>query len=193
MREPIIQFKSKEQFEECLRWWKDVLFLNNWVIKWNYIDYDKEPLNSKLIGHSDCDYVNQCAVITLADYDTLPKDCIMTLCDEKVLVHELLHIKYPTYTKDSFEAFYMEMEEHAKLEQMAKTLIMVKYDLPFDWFDRDYNKEEHSYEETGEPEPQNVTVCKGVHSVGEETAKQPHSQPEKDQESGDLGHGREEV
>lgn len=141
MRQPIIQFTSKEQFEECLKWWKNKLFLNDWIIHWNYQDYNLPPLNNMYMGNCEADYVNKGALITLADYDTLPKDCIMTLCDEKVLVHELLHLVYPSYTSDSYEAFYLEQSSHTKLEQLAKSLIMVKYNLPFDWFDRYFKKE----------------------------------------------------
>ena len=33
-----------------------------------------------------------------------------------------------------YEARYVDIIEHSLLEQMAKTLIMAKYDLPFDYF-----------------------------------------------------------
>lgn len=136
---PIIKFSNEEQINKCLKWWQSKLFLTDWIIHWNIKPFDVAPLNGIYMGHTDMDYVNQCALITLADCDTLPQDCIMTICDEKVLVHELLHLVYPTYSKDSYEAFALETSEHSRLEKMAKTLIMVKYNLPFKWFDRDYH------------------------------------------------------
>ena len=136
MSTPIIKFESKKQLEECLEWWKSKLFLNDWIIHVNYIAFHLPPLNNVDMGNCNADYVNKCALITLADYNTLPKDCIMTLCDEKVLIHELLHIIYPVYSQNSYEAFALEQITHSTLEQMAKTLLMVKYNLSFEWFDR---------------------------------------------------------
>lgn len=144
MKEPIVKFTSKEQLQECLDWWKHKLFLDDWVIHWNYSDFDKEPLNSKYMGNCELDALNKGALITLADYDTLPKDCIMTLCDEKVLVHELLHLKqeYIIAVDGKYESDFLYSSYHTNLEQMAKSLIMVKYDLPFEWFDRDFHRKE---------------------------------------------------
>lgn len=140
METPIIKFTSDEQVNECLKWWKEKLFLTDWIIHWDIKPFNSFPLDSVYMGHTDMDFVNKGALITLADYDTLPQDCIMTLCDEKVLVHELLHLVYPIYSKDNYEAFVLENAEHSRLEQMAKSLIMVKYNLPFEWFDKDSHK-----------------------------------------------------
>jgi len=64
----------------------------------------------------------------------------MTLCDEKVLVHELLHLVYPSFVnEEEFTSAYMDTEEHRKLEKMAKTLIAVKYGLPREWFSRHWH------------------------------------------------------
>lgn len=140
MKTPILKFTSGEQVTKCLKWWQKKLFLTDWIIHWNIAPFSTPPLNELYMGHTDMDYVNKCAVVTLADQNTLPQDCVMTLCDEHTLVHELLHLVYPTYSKDSYEAFALENAEHSRLEQMAKSLIMVKYDLPFKWFDRDFHK-----------------------------------------------------
>lgn len=142
MKTPIMHFTSDEQVEKCLKWWKKKLFLTDWIIHWRIAPFSEYPLESLYMGHTDIDYVNKCAMVTLADQCTLPQDSIMVLCDEKVLVHELLHLVYPSYTKDSYEAFALENVEHSRLEQMAKSLIMVKYDLPFKWFDNQFKKGE---------------------------------------------------
>ena len=54
-------------------------------------------------------------------------------------MHELLHLRYPSIVDSTnYASAYMDIEEHRKIEELAKSLIMVKYDLPFSWFDRDY-------------------------------------------------------
>ena len=55
---------------------------------------------------------------------------------EKTLVHELLHLKYNWFVpqKESVESVYYDTLEHSLLEQMAKSLIMAKYNIPLSWF-----------------------------------------------------------
>lgn len=144
-KEPIIRFNSKRDIEKCLKYWRKKLFLDDWVIHWRFVDFDHNPLNGKDLGQCECDYINKAAVITLATHDTVPGECIMFLCDEKVMVHELLHLKYPSYTNSSYESYALELNDHQRMEELAKSLIMVKYNLPFQWFDREYHtkKVEH--------------------------------------------------
>jgi hypothetical protein len=63
----------------------------------------------------------------------------LKFCAEATLVHELLHCKYGLmkHEFDKYANRYMDVCEHALLEQMAKTLIMVKYELPFEFFYKD--------------------------------------------------------
>ena len=91
-------FNSKEELNDCLKWWQEKLFLTDWIIKARI----SEP----------CDFIN-----------------------ENVLVHELLHCKYNWLANESFyEGKYVDVMEHGLLEQMAKSLIMAKYDLILDYF-----------------------------------------------------------
>jgi hypothetical protein len=67
---------------------------------------------------------------------TLDDEIVGKQPQELVLVHELLHCKISilnndigTYEVDMTEYFY-----HSLLEQLAKSLIMAKYDLTFDYF-----------------------------------------------------------
>lgn len=127
-------FNSKEELQECLNWWKEKLFLTDWIIKASVC----EPCdfkNEECCGENEFDMTNKCCVIRILD----PKyygDRIVKYCAEKVLVHELLHCKYNwIYNSGSYEGKYVDVMEHGLLEQMAKSLIMAKYDLSLDYFD----------------------------------------------------------
>jgi len=63
------------------------------------------------------------------------KNCIAKVCNEKTLVHELLHCKYNNLSSHrTYEREHLDIYEHQNLEQMAKTLMMVKYGIGFEWF-----------------------------------------------------------
>lgn len=55
-------------------------------------------------------------------------------------MHELLHCKYNILEveNDKYESVYLDVQQHVLLEQMAKSLIMTKYNLDFNWF-RNFN------------------------------------------------------
>lgn len=127
-------FKSKEELNECLKWWKEKLFLTDWIIKARIAepcDFIKE----ECCGENEFDMVNKCCVILILDQKYYGNR-IMKYCAEKVLVHELLHCKYNWLTNDgSYEGKYVDVMEHGLLEQMAKSLVMAKYNLNLDYFD----------------------------------------------------------
>lgn len=121
-------FNSKEELNACLKWWKEKLFLTDWIIKakicepCNFIDEGN-------MGENSFDMVNKCCVIRILDKKYYGNDRIMKYCAEKVLVHELLHCKYNWIANEScYEGKYVDVMEHGLLEQMAK------YDLSFDYF-----------------------------------------------------------
>jgi len=134
-KEPIRAFDNDFMLEGYLKYWVDKLFLHDWIIHVHRKDFNDPPLNGRDMGFCDADYTNQCAVIHLARADSLPEDCSMTISEEHNLVHELLHIRYPVFTDHSYESDVVAGVTHAKLEKMAKTLLMVRYDIPFSWFD----------------------------------------------------------
>lgn len=131
---PIRKFDSIKDLEDCLNYWKTKLFLTDWIVHVHQHHFNDAPLNGENMGYCDADYVNQCAVIHLAYADTIPENS-MTTCEEHNLVHELLHLRYPVVTDHTYEGEVVARVNHADLEKMAKTLLMVKYDIPFSWFD----------------------------------------------------------
>lgn len=142
MQEPIIKFNSEAEATECMRWWQHQLYLDDWILRLRIIPFSESPLDGQYMGHNIADHVNNGAMIYLARHDDLDPDVIMTLCDEKVLVHELLHLSYPSLVDaTNYTSAFMDMEQHRQLEKMAKSLVLTKYGLPREWFDRHWHDE----------------------------------------------------
>lgn len=130
---PVRDFETEENAHLYLDYWMQMLFLTDWIVHLKYHDFNEAPLNGANMGYCDADYVNQCAVIHLAYPKTIPENC-MTICDEHNLVHELLHLRYPVVTDHTYEGEVVARITHADLEKMAKSLLMVKYNITLDWF-----------------------------------------------------------
>ena len=135
---PIMEFESQEQLQQCLEEWKKILFLEDWIIKGILIDppFIDEACGGELCGHNEFQIVNKCSLIRIVRPDDDIKERIMKYCAELSLVHELLHCKYnwTMNNTNSIEYVYFDTLEHGLIEQMAKSLIMAKYSLPFEWF-----------------------------------------------------------
>ena len=133
MKQPIMVFKNEKQLRKCLKYWKKKLFLTDWTIQVQICPPDEIK---GLAGRNNFTFEDKSSIIRIGDYSLEDrKNYVGKTCDECTLVHELLHLKYNfVENSDSFEGKYYEAIEHQKLEQLAKTLIMVKYDLPFKWF-----------------------------------------------------------
>lgn len=130
---PIEEFENQEQLNKSLEWWKNKLFLTDWIVK-AYICEPHEFINEGMCGENEFDMVNKCCVIRILDRESYGNR-IMKYCAEKVLAHELLHCKYNWIANEnSYEGKYVEVMEHGLLEQMAKSLIMAKYDIGLDYF-----------------------------------------------------------
>ena len=131
MNTPVITFESQQQAEEYLAYWQEKLFLNNWVIKVKLVEPEEIEgcQGSNSFVHS-----LMSSLISISKYHE--EGLVTKECHEQTLVHELLHLKYNLMDseEESYESAFLSMEEHRLLEQLAKSLIMVKYDLSFDWF-----------------------------------------------------------
>lgn len=133
--EPIIEFKSQEELEASSKEWQSRLFLDDWIIRPTLcaVHEMNSPDNC---GECNAETVGQSAVIRILKKEYFPTDAITKYCAEQILVHELLHCKYLSYERDpmTIEADCFDNVQHALLEQMSKSLIMAKYNLPFEWF-----------------------------------------------------------
>lgn len=133
---PIMEFSSEEQLQSCIEYWKKILFLQDWVIKGKLVDELYNESGNELAGDNSFQIANKCSLIRIVKANEDIKSRIVKHCAEATLVHELLHCKYNWTEKNSnsIEYAYYDNLEHSLIEQMAKSLIMVKYDLPFEWF-----------------------------------------------------------
>lgn len=130
---PIEEFETEEQLQECLKWWKDKLFLTDWIIKAK-LCAPEDFIEQGVCGENEFDIVNKCCIIRIMKKKYYGER-VMKYCAERILVHELLHCKYNWLSCGStYEGIYVDTMEHSLLEQIAKSLIMAKYDLPLDYF-----------------------------------------------------------
>ena len=128
-----MKFKTVKQAKKYLKEWQSRLFLEGWTIEVMLVKQKEIPDEQ---GHIEFSQENKCAVIKIA-MAKHTGDFIQKICAEKVLVHELLHCKYNLLKKDdTYESLYLDIAQHSLLEQMAKSLIMVKYNVSFKWFSR---------------------------------------------------------
>lgn len=136
IKNPIMEFESEEQLQACIEEWKKVLFLQDWIIKGKLVTELFDENNDELAGSNSFQVTNKCGLIQIVRANEDNKSRIVKYCAEATLVHELLHCKYNWTCKnsDSIEYAYYDTLEHSLVEQMAKSLIMTKYNLPFEWF-----------------------------------------------------------
>lgn len=131
---PINEFKSKEELEECCKKWQEILFLDKWIIHPS-LNHPEEFNTKNVMGECEFDAVNKAARIRILK-KKFYGDRILKYCAEKILVHELLHCKYNMIGGNgTYEAVYVDMVEHGLLEEMAKSLIMAKYNVTLEYFD----------------------------------------------------------
>lgn len=134
MSKPIEEFKTQEELNQYLKWWQDKLFLNDWIIKAR-IGRPEDFINEDACGENSMIFQNKQAMILILDKQYFPKDNISKYCAEQILCHELLHCRYNWMeNRETYEGVYIDEMEHQLLEQMAKSLIMAKYDIGFDYF-----------------------------------------------------------
>lgn len=147
-RTPIITFKDDEELNECVRWWKDRLFLHDWSITAHLVDeaFEDDERTREVAGLNKFQWLHQTSIISISrkqvEDGVAIEDSVIKVCAEKTLVHELLHLRMnwlsPPY---SHEGNYYDAMEHQKLEQFARSLILAKYQLPANWFDNSSSKE----------------------------------------------------
>lgn len=132
MNKPIDRFNNDKELMQCLREWQERLFLRDWNIKGWLVDGEEIP---DLAGESDIQHENNRGTIKIRKRDQLP-DGIEKQPHELVLVHELLHfsIMMVDQLHATVEGVHFNIITHRLIEQMAKSLIMAKYDLKYEWF-----------------------------------------------------------
>ena len=140
MTEPILEFKSEEEFIKCCKWWKDKLGLWDWMIKFTLVEPNTKDMtigNVICAGITDINFVNKQAKIDIENNVGVT---------ELTIVHELLHLFPQFISLDSLEQNGEQLLDlldrfkdnilHQALESMAKSFILVKYpDIDRSFFD----------------------------------------------------------
>lgn len=140
MAKPIDIFEDQEQLEKCLREWQHILFLDGWLIIAHIEDEIIDPDGNKIEDAAGFNIFvfesSQSNIQLLSEKAYKANNNLFKHCMEKDLVHELLHCKYAWMENPNqyYESVYLEAKEHQKLEEMAKSLIMAKYGVGYDYF-----------------------------------------------------------
>lgn len=128
-KQPIVTFKNYEEFINCAYEWVDVLDLNNWLFEFRLInnkEIGKTKAGASELGLNCFNSSDLLAVITIANGEGS--------IAEFNLVHELLHclLEYSNCDcvdsdeQDDYVNFY-QRSIHSRLNQMAKSLLKIKY------------------------------------------------------------------
>ena len=131
-----MEFENQTQAYEALKFWKHLLFIDHWIVKISFVEKggcnfkntENNGLNEFVISH--------CAShIKLENPTEDSKGRIVKCCQEQILIHELLHLKYNwVMNTDTYEGKFLEESEHQLLEQMSRSLLIARYNLTPDWF-----------------------------------------------------------
>lgn len=134
--EPIKQFKSIRELKDCAKWWQKRLFLENWFIKYELVDKQLAKESGEPIdGYCQFSVENKEAKIVISN--TTTEEGVVEFSAELTLIHELLHLKIEYLPKSYNEGGTESFEDlllHQSQEEMAKTLLLTKYNLEKDWF-----------------------------------------------------------
>ena len=132
-REPTGQFVSREHAMDYVREWQDRLFLNDWIIDLNLEENWSCAENGHCLAENDYQPTLRTSVITM---DKKTHYGVMKQPHELVLVHELLHLKFlfSENVPETTEGLYFGMMEHIAIEEIARSLLMAKYNISPDWF-----------------------------------------------------------
>ena len=136
---PIEYFQNDKEFQKCAKEWQHKLFLDDWFIKFELIEQEiyADDKESKLYGYCQRIWENHEAVIRISHVKGT-NGIVTKGIEELTLIHELLHCKlFPLEVDDdhsSYEGLSLELQNHIHIEQLAKSLLMAKYNLDYNYF-----------------------------------------------------------
>ena len=107
--------------------WQERLGLQDWVIALRYNCKESDMQLDNVDGETEWSTSTKDAIIRILD----PKeygDRIENFDFEKVLVHELLHLKFAILDceKGTYESKVMEVVRHQLIDDLARALVMAK-------------------------------------------------------------------
>ena len=132
--EPIRVFKNDKELQECGKWWEKRLFLENWFIKYELVNKQlAKECGEPIDGYCQFSMENKEAKIVISN---LSVDGVIQFSAELTLIHELLHLKREYLPNNYFsdEQTVNDVLIHQSQEEMAKALLLTKYNLEKSWF-----------------------------------------------------------
>lgn len=135
-RIPKMEFTNKKELMKYLNEWKHRLFLDHWIIDADLKDEVFDDENNECWGLNKIDVVSRVSYISIRKYCDKDINAVRKYCAEQILVHELLHCIYNWLIKDgnNHDAMYYDTMDHQQLDKMADSLVMAKYNIPFEFF-----------------------------------------------------------
>lgn len=138
---PIEYFTSDKEFQKYAKDWQHKLFLDNWFIKFELVEselyLDNENKDVSLFGYCEKNWGNHEALIKISHLKN-SKGVVTRSIEELTLVHELLHCLLFPIEVDSeratYEGLFLTLSNHTQIEQLAKSLLMTKYNLDYNYF-----------------------------------------------------------
>lgn len=114
--------------EQLLAEWQERLGLQDWIILLRYNCVKADMTDENWAGQNDWDTVNKTSIIKIISKEEYGNDRIMDYDFEKILVHELLHIKFAriSFTTESYEGQIVSDLRHSILEDLARALVLAK-------------------------------------------------------------------
>lgn len=135
MNTPKMIFENQDELNEYLNYWKNILFLTDWIIVAKIVE--PNDIDEGNVGQNNFNIVNRESVIRILAPKYEDEQAITKYCVEKILIHELLHLKYNILEpQGTYESTFLDVMEHSLLEQMAKSLIMARYGVGLDFFEK---------------------------------------------------------
>ena len=140
---PIEYFQTDKEFQKCAKEWQHKLFLDDWFIKFELVDQeiyaetDNSSSEAKLFGYCQKIWENHEALIRISHIKNLD-GAVTRGIEELTLIHELLHCKlFPLEVDEehgTYEGLSLALQNHVNIEQLAKSLLMAKYNLDYNYF-----------------------------------------------------------
>lgn len=138
---PILEFKNNKEFQKYCKFYQHFLFLDDWFIKFKMVDKIDLPDNNdnyvRIDGQCLFDFNSKSAVISIVNKSLYDEEINSRTVVECVIIHELLHLKVE-YWKNSLSISDNEdmfgLLNHQYMEQMAKSILMLRYNLDYDYF-----------------------------------------------------------
>lgn len=114
--------------EQLLAEWQERLGLQDWIILLRYNCVASDMSDENWAGQNDWDTINKTSIIKIISKEEYGNDRIMDYDFEKILVHELLHIKFAriSFTTESYEGQIASDLRHSILEDLARALVLAK-------------------------------------------------------------------